>query len=526
MAPFMKSVSLRVKVISLIILIIIIVSASAFLSIRFSQQLLEAELRESAVTLARELAVGIRGRSELEESLTLTREIREVLEVHPLINRIDIFALTPSGPTLVASSGGPDGAPATLKSIPQDVMAELVWERGDRLWDVVVPIRLGDEVAGALRLKFSLKRADELAAWIRLQFLLIMGVAVALIVVLLGALFDRAVDRPIRGLVRTMERAEAGDLSARAEIGPQDEIGELGKSLNHMLSRIEASYRQNVELLDQINRFNEDLKEKVRLATRQLERRNEELRRANELLFDTQLELSRSERLAMVGEMAATIAHEIGTPLTSISGHVQLLLQEPGLDASSGPRLKIMEGQIARTVDILQGFLSLARQADPVVKPLDVNILMKEILNLTSPGLGLKHVIVIERYDQHLPSVLGDAHQLQQVFLNLIANALDAMPDGGELTVETDSVDSYVGHEASRWVRIQITDTGCGITPEDRKRIFEPFFTTKERGRGTGLGLTVCQNIVRAHQGTIGIESQVGKGTTFVIVLPAEEKVA
>jgi len=205
-----------------------------------------------------------------------------------------------------------------------------------RLWDVVVPIRLGGEVAGALRLKFSLRKADELAAGIRLQFLLIMGVAVVLIVALLGALFDRAVDRPIRGLMRTMERAEAGDLSARAETGLQDEIGALGKSLNHMLSRIEASYRQNVELLEQINRFNEDLKEKVHLATQQLERRNKELRRANELLFDTQLELSRSERLAMVGEMAATIAHEIGTPLTSISGHVQLLLQGPGLDTSSG----------------------------------------------------------------------------------------------------------------------------------------------------------------------------------------------
>jgi len=524
MAPFMKSVSLRVKVISLIILIIVvIVSASAFLSIRLSQELLEGELRESAVTLARELAVGIRDQSELEEPLTLSREIREVLEVHPLINGIDIFALTPSGPTLVASSREPDGPPATLKSIPQDVKAQLVWERGDRLWDVVVPIRLGGEVAGALRLKFSLRKADELAAGIRLQFLLIMGVAVVLIVGLLSALFDRAVDRPIRGLIRTMERAETGDLSARAETGLQDEIGALGKSLNHMLSRIEASYRQNVELLEQINRFNEDLKEKVHLATQQLERRNEELRRVNELLFDTQLELSRSERLAMVGEMAATIAHEIGTPLTSISGHVQLLLQGPGLDTSAGPRLRVVEGQIARTVEILQGFLNVARQPNPLIQPLDVNRLLKEILNLTSPGLGLKHVIVRERYDQDLPSVLGDVHQLQQVFLNLIANALDAMPGGGELKVETDFVEPNLERTASQSVRIQITDTGCGIASEDQKRIFEPFFTTKERGRGTGLGLAVCQRIVRAHRGTIGVESQVGKGTAFVVVLPAKE---
>ncbi|MFQ5657254.1 MAG: nitrogen regulation protein NR(II), partial [Candidatus Methylomirabilales bacterium] len=140
-----------------------------------------------------------------------------------------------------------------------------------------------------------------------------------------------------------------------------------------------------------------------------------------------------------------------------------------------------------------------------------------------SPGLGLKNVIVTTRLAADLPPVLGDAHQLQQVFLNLIVNALDAMPDGGELTVETDPVEPYVAQKNSRWVRVQIADTGYGVATDDQKRIFEPFFTTKDLGSGTGLGLAVCQKIIKAHGGTIELESQVGRGTTFTILLPAQE---
>jgi signal transduction histidine kinase len=147
-----------------------------------------------------------------------------------------------------------------------------------------------------------------------------------------------------------------------------------------------------------------------------------------------------------------------------------------------------------------------------------------EILGLTWPGLGLKSVTVKERFSEDLPPVLGDAHQLQQVFLNLIVNAVDAMPYGGELRVETDSVEPQHEEKPSPWVRIQITDTGRGIAPQDQKRIFEPFFTTKDLGRGTGLGLAVCQRILKAHRGTIEVKSQEGTGSTFVILLPAEER--
>ncbi len=524
MAVFSRPVSLRTKVISLIILIVaVVLTTSTYLSVRLSEKLLVQEVKENAITLASELAAGFWTRGDLDDASTLKAGIEEVMQLRPLVRRIEVYALSAQGLSLVASSSAKGGFRQPLKAPPPQVTANLGRDSGGRFWEVITPIRVGDEVAGALRLKVSLKNADELATTTRLHFFLVMSGAVVLIVGLLGIFFHRAVDKPVRELVRTMERVEAGELSARTRSAPGDEIGQLGQNLNRMLGQIEESYQQNVELLRQINDFNVELKGKVQVATQELETRNEDLRRTNELLFDAQVQLSRSERLAMVGEMAATVAHEIGTPLSSISGHVQLLLQEPGLDPTTTSRLKIVEGQIARTVDILQGILNLSRQPGPALRPLDVNSLLKEILGLTWPGLDLKNVTVKERFSENLPPVQGDAHQLQQVFLNLIVNAVDAMPHGGELRVETDSVKPRPETKDSRRVRIQITDSGCGIASQDQKRIFEPFFTTKDLGKGAGLGLAVSQRILKAHQGTIEVRSQVGVGSTFVIFLPAEE---
>jgi signal transduction histidine kinase len=523
MAVIKRSLSLRAKVISLIIFIIaVVLFASTSLSLWMSEELLEEGLKENAMELARELAGGIWSQADLEDVPTLNREIKDIMALRPLVRRIDVFARATNGLILVASSSGTGASPGILTSPPQEVTAKLARGRRGRLWEVIAPIYLGDEVGGALRLNVSLKKTDELAERSRLQFLLVMGVGVVLIVALLSAFFHRAVDRPIRELVWTMERAEAGELSARVRGRQRDEIGQLGERLNHMLGRIEESYRQNLELLQKINTFNEELKKKVLVATQDLERRNEDLRRANEQLIDTQLQLRQSERLAMVGEMAATVAHEIGTPLNSISGHVQLLLQDSAVDPPTTSRLKIIEGQIVRTVEILQGIMNLSRLPDRALKALDVNALLQEIFDLTSPGLALKNVTIKTRFGQDLPVVLGDVHQLQQVFLNLITNALDAMPDGGELTVETGLDESYAGEQGFHSVRMGFTDTGCGIDPEDQKRIFEPFFTTKDLGKGTGLGLAVCQRIVKAHSGNITVKSQVGKGTTFIILLPVE----
>ena len=209
------------------------------------------------------------------------------------------------------------------------------------------------------------------------------------------------------------------------------------------------------------------------------------------------------------------------------------------MDGKTVAHLRTIEAQIIRVVEILQTLLTASSPVEPLFKRVDLNRLVGEILDLMAPILSRRGVAVDQAIDPDLPSVVGDATQIQQVLLNLIANALDAMPDGGTLRVATRRVPcpedlaaiaqrkrgSATGelpltapHDV---VEIRLSDTGQGISPQHLDRIFEPFFTTKQPGKGTGLGLSICRRIVKAHGGRIEVDSRVGVGTTFTIALPA-----
>lgn len=297
-----------------------------------------------------------------------------------------------------------------------------------------------------------------------------------------------------------------------------------------------------MKLLARIKNFNRELQVPMEGATGELAARHEELRRAYAELFELQQQLSRTERLAMAGQLSAMVAHEIGTPLHSISGYVQLLLQESNLDREAVDRLRIIETQIARVVAILQTILAALSPLEPVLKPLDITQLLQGLLDLLAPVLSRKEVAVSTAFSPDLPFVVGDALQLQQVFLNLIANALGAMPHGGTLRLTSrrpardqgpvvsppQSFRPLTGRQPwtadADFVEILVADTGRGIPPEHLNQIFEPFFTTEEMGKGIGLGLSICQRIVKAHGGRIQVNSQVGAGTTFSISLPASKE--
>jgi signal transduction histidine kinase len=235
----------------------------------------------------------------------------------------------------------------------------------------------------------------------------------------------------------------------------------------------------------------------------------EELRR-------TQAQLVQSTKLAALGELSTTIAHEVNNPLTSVLGYTGLLLKSTPVEDPRYETLKVIETEALRTRRIVRDVLDFARQREPSAQAVDFNDTLRAVLSFTGHRLVMSDVEVREHYTQELPPILLDPHQMKQVFVNLIGNALDAMPKGGTLTVST----SFVTKSDRDWVEAAIQDTGMGISPEHRGRVFEPFFTTKEEGRGTGLGLSVSLGIVQSHGGDILVESTPGKGSVFRVRLP------
>lgn len=316
-------------------------------------------------------------------------------------------------------------------------------------------------------------------------------------------LFRYLIYEPIDGLLFSMAKAEAGDLSAEIQPVASDEIGKLTSQFNRMLGRI----RQTTEQLDVERR---SLKERVGDATAEIEGRKRQLEEANLRLYELQRQLTQLERLAAAGQLAAQFAHEVGTPLNLISGHVQVLRARI-TDERLAKRLNVVAGQIKRITQIVRAMLDSTRPPGLRLERVDINSLLMHIIETAQPTLVAHQVKLRTVLAEGLPPIEVDSDQMQQVFINLINNSLDAMPAGGNLTVTTKQDDAGVV--------IDVADTGEGITPEQIELIFNPLFTTK-RDRGTGLGLTVVQQIVLEHSGTIEVESQPGQGTVFHIELP------
>lgn len=241
-----------------------------------------------------------------------------------------------------------------------------------------------------------------------------------------------------------------------------------------------------------------------------------DLQERMEELKDTQAHLIQSAKMAAIGELAAGLAHELNTPLTSVMGFSELLLERAADDDPGRQKLEAIVRQSCRARDIVHSLLSFSRQAEFLQEPADLNLVMRETLMLVRRRLETRDIALEEQYASALPLVSLDVGRIRQVFLNLVNNALYVMPEGGTLAVRT--------ARAKDGILVHIADTGEGIPPEDLSRIFEPFFTTKPVGQGTGLGLSVSLGIVQEHGGRIEVDSRVGKGSTFTVWLPVPAK--
>ena len=342
------------------------------------------------------------------------------------------------------------------------------------------PIKdLSDEIIGILYVGVLDQKYIDIRQDTLLTFL---GITVAGIIVASGVsyLFARQISGPIRQLVTASKRVATGDLNARVQVETNDELHFLADSFNDMAASIQKR--------------DQDLKE---FATKKI---------------------MQSERLALVGQLSANIAHELNNPLQGIVTFSHLMLEDnPQLDANCQYSLEKIVGQANRCRDIIRGLLDFSRQRPPDKSFYNVNAIVDDCISLVERQALFHNIHVVKDFQEDIPLAVIDPSQIERVFMNLIINAAEAMDGSGTLTISTkENVDT-------RDVEISFTDTGTGITEENIRRIFDPFFTTKDVGHGTGLGLAISYGLVRSHKGTLTVDSEVGKGTTFTVNLPIDE---
>jgi PAS domain S-box-containing protein len=234
-------------------------------------------------------------------------------------------------------------------------------------------------------------------------------------------------------------------------------------------------------------------------------------------IYRMQEEILRIDRLAYLGEFSSTLAHEIRNPLAGIKTTAQALSEELGQDASKREYIDRIIKEIDRLNDLLRTFFSFAKPRSLDLTPCHIGGVVKEVKGLLAKEAEKMRVTINEVYADGIPPVSLDTNQMQQVFMNLFLNALDAMPVGGQLTVEIDKRDSQ-----EEWIQVKVKDSGHGIAPEHLTKIFDPFFTTKSKG--LGLGLAITKKIMEGHGGTIAVKSAPGKGSTFILSLPVADK--
>lgn len=256
-----------------------------------------------------------------------------------------------------------------------------------------------------------------------------------------------------------------------------------------------------------------DITERKR-AEEQLVEKNEELAALTQQFWQ-------ASRLAVMGELAASIAHELNNPLATVSLRVETLLGQLAEGDSQRRVLEIIEQEVERMGNLVGNLLQFSRRSHQQISTFDVREEIANTIEFIHYHLHSRHINVVSEFADNVPTVQADRQQLRQLFLNLLTNASDATPQGGQLTLRV--AESRMESGASG-VRIEFADTGIGIKAEDLSKIWEPFFTTKPEGKGTGLGLAICRRIVEEHRGIITIESEAGQGTTVRIVLPATNR--
>lgn len=357
-------------------------------------------------------------------------------------------------------------------------------------------------VLGVLDIGMSLYEVDNDLKKNRTMSIYFTLIAIFFVSVMLALFIIRLVVKPVKQLVNATKRVAMGDLTVKTNVKTNDEIGILSSSFNKMIADLRNAHIE-------IQSWNIELENKV-------EERTNKLRMARE-------QLVQSEKMASLGVLASSVAHEINNPLQGFLTYIKLMQKIISGKEMSQKRLddfknylNVMGSEIERLGDMVKNLLVFSRQSKLEIRISDLNSIIKNSLMLLSNKIRIQNIEVDLHLQEAIPQIYCDFKQIQQTLMALMINAIEAMPEGGKIIITTRLVDRGK-------VEITITDAGEGIPKENLRYVFDPFFTTKEDAKGTGLGLFVAYGIIKDHKGTIKVESEIGKGTSFFINLPVEE---
>jgi len=354
-----------------------------------------------------------------------------------------------------------------------EIWADRAFVVDDQYITAYEPIRdIDNKIIGALYIGL-LEEPYRHPQRIIIGFFIVAIIITSVASLLLIYFYTKAMIKPIESIINMSKKIMKGDWTARCNLESSGEMGFLCTTINQMAEAIE---------------------QQKKIAER-----------------ETQMQIGQSEKLASVGRLAAGIAHEINNPLTGVLTYSHLL-KEKAKNKQDLDDIEIVIKETTRVRDIVRGLLDFARQSPSSKELIQINKLIRQLLKLIISQREFRGIKIVENYEQNLPEFMGDKNQLQQVFLNILLNAAEAIHDSGTITITT--------FEKKGSIQIAISDTGCGIESQDIDKIFDPFYTTKPVGKGTGLGLSVSYGIIQQHGGNISCKSNLGTGTTFTISLP------
>ena len=491
---------------------LLILYTSSYLHTARTRAVIESNHYESAISQISVLTDRI-SRFDYFDSLDdLQQEVQLVAGSRPDFKQIDVYQNSLDGPLLVAttSPGAPllfsldtkksDNAPTNTS-----VRSDEITRNSSDYWLITANINNSMSKTGFIQALVLKSAHHELVDSLHREYNLVLFGAVAASVALLYLLFTFFFHRPVKEILHTMAESRGGVLSARAPVRRDDEIGEIARRFNELMDDIAGRSAEREDLLHQIGALNNELLRKVEIAT-------SELRRTNANLIRTQQRLAQSERMAAIGQVTASLAHEIGTPLNAVAGHLQLLGRNHRDEPDTQRRLNIINGQLSAIVQTVKSLLERTHRRSVTFTLADINEVVKELVQLIAPMLESRNITSAIDLEEGLPAVLADRDCLHQVFLNLVNNSCDAMPNGGQLDIST----RYF--KESDEIQIMFRDSGVGIEPYVIEHLFEPMFTTKQSGGG--LGLVIAHDIIDEHRGRIELVSG-STGAVFLLTLPA-----